>query len=182
MKHPAKLIALMLCCASMPASAQNQNPTGTELEASQHSSTNILFECDLIALRGTDEAKSFLVELNKPSTYGLMHCVYDLTVDMTPCSLDGNWSLSYPTGDASIASINPTMSEAYEHFGGKFYSGLAPLEFRATALFGEGLDPVLSEEGYDFDLTIDRRTGMGSLIQRGALGAEVECHSVDRTF
>jgi hypothetical protein len=135
-----------------------------------------------VALRGTDEAKSFLVELNKPSTYGLMHCVYDLTVDMTPCSLDGNWSLSYPTGDASIASINPTMSEAYEHFGGKFYSGLAPLEFRAKAHFGEGFDPVLSEEGYGFDLRIDRRTGKGGLIQRGALSAEIECHNVNRKF
>lgn len=172
----------MLCCATTPASAQNQNPTGAELETSERYSANILLECDLVALRGTDEAKSFLVELNKPSTYGLMHCVYDLTVDMTPCSLDGNWSLSYPTGDASIASINPTMSEAYEHFGGKFYSGLAPLEFRAKAHFGEGLDPVLTEEGYDLDLKIDRRTGKGSLIQRGELGAEVECHNVDRKF
>ena len=74
------------------------------------------------------------------------------------------------------------MSEAYEHMGGKFHSYLGPMEFRATARFGEGLDPEISMDKFDFDRSINRQTGKGNLIQYGEIGTEMNCQVVDRMF
>ena len=174
--------AVLFMSMALPIRAEILKKTEIDLGSFQLSGATVLLSCDLVTWRRTSEARSFMVELNKPSKFGPLNCVYDLTIDMTPCSIDGDWSLSYPTGDASIASSAPSMSEAHEHRGGKFHSYLGPMEFRATALFGEGLDPEISMDKFDFDLSIDRQTGKGNLIQYGEIGTEIECQVVDRMF
>ena len=182
MKYLGKTLCLLCVTIAPPSRAEILEKKQIDLRSFEISTATTLLSCDLVTWRRTSEARSFLVELNKPTKFGPMHCVYDLTIDMTPCSVDGEWSLSYPTGDASIASSAPSMSSAYEHMGGKFHSYLGPLEFKATAIFGEGFDAEISMDKFDFDLFIDRRTGKGDLIQYGTEGTNIECQYIDRMF
>ena len=83
----------------------------------------------LLSCQGEVDDKEYLVELNVPTEHGPMNCVWGLVGDMTPCSANRQWSLSYPTGTAGLAETQATWPEAHDHIGGKFWTNLRPLMF-----------------------------------------------------
>lgn len=94
----------------------------------------------LLKCSGADGSE-FFIDLFSQTSFGPMHCIEGLDLaDMTPCSPDDGWGLSYPTGTAQIATATQSWKTAYDHFGGKFTASLRSDEFIASAMFGEGLD------------------------------------------
>lgn len=129
----------------------------------------------LLSCQGEVDDKEFLVELNVPTEHGLMNCVWGLVGDMTPCSANRQWSLSYPTGTAGLAETQATWPEAHDHIGGKFWTNLGPLMFEAKAGFGEGLPQEIM-------LSVDRTTGVGHLNINSHSSENILCQVVERRF
>lgn len=129
----------------------------------------------LISCQSEASDDEYLVELNVPTEYGLMNCVWGLVGDMTPCSANRQWSLSYPTGTAGLAETRATWPEAHDHTGGKFWTNLGPLMFEAKAGFGEGLPQEVM-------LSVDRTTGVGHLNINSRSSETILCQVVERRF
>ena len=129
----------------------------------------------LISCKSETNDDEYLVELNVPTEYGLLNCVWGLVGDMTPCSANRQWSLSYPTGTAGLAETQATWPEAHDHIGGKFWTNLGPLMFEAKAGFGEGLPQEIM-------LSVDRTTGVGHLNINSHSGENILCQVVERRF
>lgn len=129
----------------------------------------------LLVCQAMTETTEYLIELDKPTNLGMMNCVWGLVDDLTPCSINGHWALSYPTGSAGIATATPTWREAYDHTGGKFWTNLKPLAFEVKVGFGEGLPQ-------DVAVSIDRTSGSGQVSTISDNVEDIQCQVVERLF
>lgn len=130
-----------------------------------------------------EQKATFQIVLFKPSDFGPIHCIHGLPIaDMTSCSPDGGWGLSYPTGTAGLSETTSSWAIAYEHFGGKFASHLSPDEFVAQATFGLGIEVEPRNGSQDMKLSLNRLTGEGVLLLGSDQPQEFSCEVVERKF
>lgn len=149
----------------------------TPVAAQENARPPVLLLCQ------SDRDEDFSIELFRPTEWGAMHCVSGLLIaDMTPCGPDGGWGLSAGTGLAPITEVTSNWQVAGAHYAGKFSAHLGPVEFRATAMHGQGIEPDLSDDSYDMTITLNRLTGLGSYAS-GALGeVPFDCVVAERKF
>ncbi|NVJ64476.1 MAG: hypothetical protein HWD84_09650 [Flavobacteriaceae bacterium] len=104
-----------------------------------------------------DKGGIFHINFFKPSELGPMHCISGLPIaDMTLCSPNGAWGLSYPTGTAGLSETTSSCLIAKEHFGGKFASHLGADNFVAQVTFGEGIEVEPRSVSQDMKLSLNR--------------------------
>lgn len=105
-----------------------------------------------------------VLQINSEREQGrLLSCIdADFISDMTPCSADGSWSLSYPTGTAAISSIVDRWQDWADHMGGVTFFRLS-----ADSYYFDGGFKGSEDDTYDqWSFTVDRTSGKGFLKRK----------------
>ena len=126
--------------------------------------------------------KSGDVIINLAATYEFkrkLNCISgDFISDMTPCAPSGGYSLSYPTGAASLLGVVDRWQDYADHMGGITSSSVSDAEIN----FAGGFNFPSSGYTPDWEFSVSRLTGVGVLKVKKKPPIQYKCSKANQKF